>query len=201
MIGVGGGPSPHSNVTGKQPQQHHHHQSSQSSSSGSSSKSRGGNSNSNSSSSGGGGGARWLLCYPAGKGRGGGRGGTGSSSESPSPPGSDTEGGPGGPDGSRGSKGNHGRSNASTPSPTDHGFKIPNSNERPTSLPVALQLNPTGNRALHGNSNGNQTEKKRFAHLHGKTQQYVATENAFTTFIHILSPSFSKIRVAANLLN
>ena len=55
---------------------------------------------------------RWLLCYPAG--------GT-ASSGSPSPP-SET------------------CSNASTPSPTDHGFRIPNSysNERPTSLPVAL---------------------------------------------------------------
>ena len=57
---------------------------------------------------------RWLLCYPAG--------GAASSSESPSPPSEEID------------------SNASTPSPTDHGFKIPNSqsNERPTSLPVAL---------------------------------------------------------------
>ncbi|CAB4065321.1 KATNA1 [Lepeophtheirus salmonis] len=55
---------------------------------------------------------RWLLCYPAGG---------AASSGSPSPP-SET------------------CSNASTPSPTDHGFRIPNSysNERPTSLPVAL---------------------------------------------------------------
>ena len=62
---------------------------------------------------------RWLLCYPSG-------GAT--NSESPSPP-SETA----GPD-----------SNMSTPSPTDHGFKMPNSysNERPTSLPVAL-LNST----------------------------------------------------------
>lgn len=60
--------------------------------------------------------SRWLLCYPSG--------GT-ANSESPSPP-SEAE------------------SNLSTPSPTDHGFKIPNSfsNERPTSLPVAL-LNST----------------------------------------------------------
>ena len=55
---------------------------------------------------------RWLLCYPAGG---------AASSESPSPP-------------------SEACSNLSTPSPTDHGFKIPNSqsNERPTSLPVAL---------------------------------------------------------------
>ena len=55
---------------------------------------------------------RWLLCYPAGGAAG---------SESPSPP-------------------SEACSNVSTPSPTDHGFKIPNSqsNERPTSLPVAL---------------------------------------------------------------
>ena len=55
---------------------------------------------------------RWLLCYPAGG---------AASSESPSPP-------------------SEACSNVSTPSPTDHGFKIPNSqsNERPTSLPVAL---------------------------------------------------------------
>lgn len=60
---------------------------------------------------------RWLLCYPV-------AGGT-ASSDSPSPP-------------------SEAPSNASTPSPTDHGFKIPNSysNERPTSLPVAL-LNST----------------------------------------------------------
>ena len=59
---------------------------------------------------------RWLLCYPSG--------GT-ASSASPSPP---TEEPPGA------------GSNVSTPSPTDGGFKIPNSqsNERPTSLPVAL---------------------------------------------------------------
>ena len=55
---------------------------------------------------------RWLLCYPAGGAAG---------SESPSPP-------------------SEACSNVSTPSPTDHGFKIPNSqsNERPNSLPVAL---------------------------------------------------------------
>ena len=59
---------------------------------------------------------RWLLCYPSGG---------AASSESPSPPHEEAPGGP---------------SNASTPSPTDGGFKIPNSqsNERPTSLPVAL---------------------------------------------------------------
>ena len=60
---------------------------------------------------------RWLLCYPSGG---------AASSESPSPPHEEAPGG--------------GPSNASTPSPTDGGFKIPNSqsNERPTSLPVAL---------------------------------------------------------------
>merc|ERR1711981_294936 len=42
----------------------------------------------------------------------------------------------------------HGHSQCSTPSPTDHGFKLPNSfsNERPTSLPVAL-LNCSGSSA------------------------------------------------------
>ena len=60
---------------------------------------------------------RWLLCYPSG--------GT-NGSDSPSP------------------QSESANSNASTPSPTDHGFKMPNSysNERPTSLPVAL-LNAT----------------------------------------------------------
>ena len=60
---------------------------------------------------------RWLLCYPSG--------GT-NGSDSPSP------------------RSESANSNASTPSPTDHGFKMPNSysNERPTSLPVAL-LNTT----------------------------------------------------------
>jgi len=60
---------------------------------------------------------RWLLCYPSG--------GT-NGSDSPSP------------------RSESANSNASTPSPTDHGFKMPNSysNERPTSLPVAL-LNAT----------------------------------------------------------
>ena len=58
---------------------------------------------------------RWLLCYPSGG---------AASSESPSPPSDEA------PQGS----------NVSTPSPTDGGFRIPNSqsNERPTSLPVAL---------------------------------------------------------------
>ena len=61
---------------------------------------------------------RWLLCYPSG-------GTTGASSESPSPPHEEAP---------------RLDSNASTPSPTDGGFKIPNSKstERPTSLPVAL---------------------------------------------------------------
>ena len=76
------------------------------------------NNNNNHSQSGKGSGkkTRWLLCYPSGG---------AASSESPSPPHEEAPGGP---------------SNASTPSPTDGGFKIPNSqsNERPTSLPVAL---------------------------------------------------------------
>ena len=61
---------------------------------------------------------RWLLCYPSG-------GTTGASSESPSPPHEEAP---------------RVDSNASTPSPTDGGLKIPNSQstERPTSLPVAL---------------------------------------------------------------
>lgn len=59
---------------------------------------------------------RWLLCYPSGG---------AANSESPSPPHEEAPGA---------------GSNVSTPSPTDGGFKIPNSqsNERPTSLPVAL---------------------------------------------------------------
>ena len=61
---------------------------------------------------------RWLLCYHMG---------SGPPSASPSPP------------------SEQGTSQCSTPSPTDHGFKLPNSfsNERPTSLPVAL-LNCSG---------------------------------------------------------
>ena len=61
---------------------------------------------------------RWLLCYHMG---------SGPPSASPSPP------------------SEQGTSQNSTPSPTDHGFKLPNSfsNERPTSLPVAL-LNCSG---------------------------------------------------------
>ena len=68
--------------------------------------------------SGGGKRTRWLLCYHMGG---------GAPSASPSPP------------------SEHGNSQCSTPSPTDHGFKLPNSfsNERPTSLPVAL-LNCSG---------------------------------------------------------
>ena len=64
---------------------------------------------------------RWLLCYHMGG---------GAPSASPSPP------------------SEHGNSQCSTPSPTDHGFKLPNSfsNERPTSLPVAL-LNCSGSSA------------------------------------------------------
>ena len=56
---------------------------------------------------------RWLLCYHMGG---------GGPEDSPSPP------------------SDNGESQCSTPSPTDHGFKLPNSfsNERPTSLPVAL---------------------------------------------------------------
>ena len=67
-----------------------------------------------SSSSSGGKRTRWLLCYHMGG---------GPPSASPSPP---SEHAP--------------HSQCSTPSPTDHGFKLPNSfsNERPTSLPVAL---------------------------------------------------------------
>ena len=62
---------------------------------------------------------RWLLCYHMGG---------GPPSASPSPPSEAA-----------------GHSQCSTPSPTDHGFKLPNSfsNERPTSLPVAL-LNCSG---------------------------------------------------------
>ena len=61
---------------------------------------------------------RWLLCYPAG-----------------------------GADGSDRSESSESESNLSTPSPTDHGFRIPNSysNERPNSLPVALQNSIRGN--------------------------------------------------------
>lgn len=67
--------------------------------------------------------SRWLLCYPSGG---------AANSESPSPPSEEAE------------------SNMSTPSPTDHGFRIPNSysNERPTSLPVAL-LNSSKMEALN----------------------------------------------------
>ena len=81
----------------------------------------------------------WLgLCYPAlgsGKGR---TGATSSGSESPSPtdsPDRDKNGKNGDDDGNN--------SETDDESPTDGGFKIPNSqsNERPTSLPVALQFN------------------------------------------------------------
>jgi len=76
-----------------------------------------------SSSSGGGKRTRWLLCYHMGG---------GPPSASPSPP---SEHAP--------------HSQCSTPSPTDHGFKLPNSfsNERPTSLPVALLNCSAGNSA------------------------------------------------------
>ena len=76
---------------------------------------------------------RWLLCYPSG-------GTTGASSESPSPPHEEAP---------------RVDSNASTPSPTDGGFKIPNSQstERPTSLPVAL-LNSSQRNGKQRYSNG-----------------------------------------------
>ena len=75
--------------------------------------------------SGGGKKTRWLLCYHMGG---------GAPSASPSPP------------------SEPGNSQCSTPSPTDHGFKLPNSfsNERPTSLPVAL-LNCGGGGGCSGN--------------------------------------------------
>lgn len=75
--------------------------------------------------SGGGKKTRWLLCYHMGG---------GAPSASPSPP------------------SEQGNSQCSTPSPTDHGFKLPNSfsNERPTSLPVAL-LNCGGGGGCSGN--------------------------------------------------
>ena len=89
----------------------------------------GGNSSNKSSSSTGKSGkrARWLLCYHM---RGGGPG------DSPSPPSE-----------------NCGESQCSTPSPTDHGFRLPNSfsNERPTSLPVALL---TGGGSVVAGNNG-----------------------------------------------
>jgi len=69
---------------------------------------------------------RWLLCYHMGG---------GAPSASPSPP---SEHAP--------------HSQCSTPSPTDHGFKLPNSfsNERPTSLPVALLNCSAGSEAPRG---------------------------------------------------
>ena len=72
---------------------------------------------------------RWLLCYPSG-------GTTGASSESPSPPHEEAP---------------RVDSQASTPSPTDGGFKIPNSQstERPTSLPVALLNSSQRNGKFH----------------------------------------------------
>ncbi len=96
---------------------------------GGSSGTGGGNSSNKSSSSTGKSGkrARWLLCYHM---RGGGPG------DSPSPPSE-----------------NCGESQCSTPSPTDHGFRLPNSfsNERPTSLPVAL-LSGGGSVVVAGNN-------------------------------------------------
>jgi len=74
---------------------------------------------------------RWLLCYHMGG---------GAPSASPSPP------------------SEQGHSQCSTPSPTDHGFKLPNSfsNERPTSLPVAL-LNCSGSGSISGSETGPQS--------------------------------------------
>ena len=81
----------------------------------------------------------WLgLCYPAlgsGKGR---TGAASSGSESPSPTDfSDRD------KNGKSDKEDGNNSETDDESPTDGGFKIPNSqsNERPTSLPVALQLN------------------------------------------------------------
>ena len=81
----------------------------------------------------------WLgLCYPSlgsGKGR---TGAASSGSESPSPTDISDRDKNGKPDKEDGEN-----SETDDESPTDGGFKIPNSqsNERPTSLPVALQLN------------------------------------------------------------
>ena len=81
----------------------------------------------------------WLgLCYPSlgsGKGR---TGAVSSGSESPSPTDSSDRDKNGKNDKEDGE-----HSETDDESPTDGGFKIPNSqsNERPTSLPVALQLN------------------------------------------------------------
>lgn len=87
-------------------------------------KGAGSSQNSNRTGGSGGGRSRWLLCYPSAN---------ADTSESPSSP-SESE------------------SNLSTPSPTDHGFKIPNSysNERPTSLPVALQVRNNDPAATNG---------------------------------------------------
>ena len=81
----------------------------------------------------------WLgLCYPSlgsGKGR---TGAVSSGSESPSPTDSSDRDKNG-----KNEKEDGENSETDDESPTDGGFKIPNSqsNERPTSLPVALQLN------------------------------------------------------------
>ena len=86
----------------------------------------------------------WLgLCYPAlgsGKSR---TGAASSGSESPSPTDSSDKDKNG-----KGDKEDGNKSGTDDESPTDGGFKIPNSqsNERPTSLPVALQIN-TSSRA------------------------------------------------------
>ena len=95
----------------------------------------------------------WLgLCYPSlgsGKGR---TGAVSSGSESPSP--TDTS--------DRDKSGKNDKedgenSETDDESPTDGGFKIPNShsNERPTSLPVALQLNSSrlNQPIIHGEAN------------------------------------------------
>ena len=101
--------SPPTPVPPPAPGPHHHRPASLSKGNSSSTSSSG-----KSSSSSGGKRTRWLLCYHMGG---------GPPSASPSPP---SEHAP--------------HSQCSTPSPTDHGFKLPNSfsNERPTSLPVAL---------------------------------------------------------------
>ena len=94
----------------------------------------------------------WLgLCYPSlgsGKGR---TGAVSSGSESPSPTDSDRD------KNGKTDKEDGENSETDDESPTDGGFKIPNSqsNERPTSLPVALQLNSSrlNQPIIHGEVN------------------------------------------------